>query len=275
MRGKLSTRFVHGLALLLLGGVCALGIVAVPALAGASSSTPTSTAPGVTTAAPRTAAAPAAAAPAVKPLGAPAHPPYCVTTTTGRPAHCAKPVPLSKRPAGARNRSTVTSVPAAGRLASLVDTRTWTSGGGNTFPGADVPFGMVQWSPDTMPTYNAGGGYDYSDTKLWGYSLTHVSGPGCGAAGDVPMVPTTGALPAGDPNQIMTPFSHSGEVAQAGYYSAQSNQPNTITSEFTATPHSSMARFTYPATSQADFLIKLMASQNGDYGDSATGGRQR
>ena len=118
--------------------------------------------------------------------------------------------------------------------------------------------------------YNAGGGYDYSDTKLWGYSLTHVSGPGCGAAGDVPMVPTTGALPTtGDPNKITTAFSHTGEVAQAGYYSAQSNAPNTITSEFTATPHSSMARFTYPATTQADFVIKLMASQNGDYGDTA------
>jgi predicted alpha-1,2-mannosidase len=127
---------------------------------------------------------------------------------------------------------------------------------------------MVQWSPDTMPTYNAGGAYDYSDNKLWGYSLTHVSGPGCGAAGDVPMVPTTGALPSGDPNAITTAFSHSGEVAQAGYYSAQSNQPNTVTSEFTATPHSSMGRFTYPATTQADFLIKLMASQSGDYGDS-------
>jgi predicted alpha-1,2-mannosidase len=128
---------------------------------------------------------------------------------------------------------------------------------------------MVQWSPDTMPSYNAGGAYDFSDTKLWGYSLTHVSGPGCGAAGDVPMVPLTGSLPAGDPNTITTPFSHSGEVAQAGYYSAQSNAPNTVTSEFTATPHSSMGRFTYPATTQADFLIKLMASQNGDAGDSA------
>ncbi len=150
-----------------------------------------------------------------------------------------------------------------------MDTRTWTSGGGNTFPGADVPFGMVQWSPDTKPTYRSGGGYQSTDTKLWGYSLTHVSGPGCPAAGDVPMVPLTGPLPAGDPNMITTAFSHSGEVAQAGYYSAQSNQPNTVTSEFTATPHSSMARFTYPATTQADFLIKLMGSQNGDYDDSA------
>ena len=276
MRGKLSSRFVRGLALLILGGACALGVVAVPALAGTSSSTPTSTAPGVTTAAPRTPAGPGvetgapqiAATPAARRAGFSG--PGCLKTLTGRPAHCARPVPASRRPAGTRNRSPVTTAPASGSLASLVDTRTWTSGGGNTFPGADVPFGMVQWSPDTMPTYNAGGGYDYSDTKLWGYSLTHVSGPGCGAAGDVPMVPTTGAIPTtGDPNTITTAFSHTGEVAQAGYYSAQSNAPNTITSEFTATPHSSMARFTYPATSQADFLIKLMASQDGDYGDTA------
>ena len=75
-----------------------------------------------------------------------------------------------------------------------------------------------------MPTYNAGGGYDYSDNKLWGYSLTHVSGPGCGAAGDVPMVPTDRRRsPPATRTMITTAFSHTSEVAQAGYYSAQSN----------------------------------------------------
>ncbi len=166
-------------------------------------------------------------------------------------------------------RALAAPAPPPSGLAQLVDTRTGTSGGGHTFPGAEVPFGMVQWSPDTKPTYTEGGEYEYSDKRLWGYSLTHLSGPGCPAAGDVPMLPTTGALPSGNPNRITTLFSHTNEVAQAGYYSAQSNQPNTVTSEFTATPHSSMARLTYPATTRADFLIKLMASQNGDFGDSA------
>ena len=185
----------------------------------------------------------------------------------------ARPSPVARlTPAARPASSSRTALPAS--LASVVDTRTWTSdnairSGGNTFPGADVPFGMVQWSPDTLPARNPGGGYDYSDGSLWGYSLTHISGPGCEAAGDVPMVPLTGQLPAGDPNQITTPFSHTGEVAHAGYYSAQSNGPATITSSFTATPHSSMARFIYPATTQADLLIKLMASQHGDHGDSA------
>ena len=157
MRGKLSSRFVRGLALLILGGACALGVVAVPALAGTSSSTPTSTAPGVTTAAPRTPAAPGVATGAPQIAATPAarragfSGPGCLKTLTGRPAHCARPVPASRRPAGTRNRSTVTTAPANGSLARLVDTRTWTSGGGNTFPGADVPFGMVQWSPDTSP----------------------------------------------------------------------------------------------------------------------------
>jgi beta-glucosidase len=63
-------------------------------------------------------------------------------------------------------------------LAALVDTRTWTSGGGNTFPGADVPFGMVQWSPDTSPDRSAGGGYG-----TWG--AVGSSQPPAGLSGKV------------------------------------------------------------------------------------------
>ncbi len=188
----------------------------------------------------------------------------CTKGPNGHPVNC--PVPATKAPAGAKNKALVTQP--VTDPATLVDTRTWTTGGGNTFPGAEVPFGMVQWSPDTMPGRNAGGGYTYGDTSITGYSLTHISGPGCGAAGDLPMLPITGPLPGGNPNDVTTGFSNSGEVAQAGYYSAQSNQPATITSEFTATPHSSMGRFTYPATTQAGFLIKLHDSQNGEYAPS-------
>jgi predicted alpha-1,2-mannosidase len=79
----------------------------------------------------------------------------------------------------------------------------------------------------------------------------------------------TGALPSGDPSQATTSFTNTGEVAQAGYYSAESNLPNTITSQFTATSHSSMGEFTFPSTTSADFLIKLMDSQNGDAASSA------
>jgi predicted alpha-1,2-mannosidase len=194
-------------------------------------------------------------------------PAACTKGPNGHPVNCPRPVPASKLPAGAKNQAVVTQ--AVTDPAPLVDTRTWTTAGGNTFPGAEVPFGMVQWSPDTMPGRSAGGGYTFGNTSTTGYSLTHISGPGCGAAGDVPMLPMTGPLPGGDPNDVTTRFSNDGEIAQAGYYSARSNQPNPITSEFTATPHSAMGRFTYPASTQAGFLIKLMDSQNGDWGETA------
>ena len=192
----------------------------------------------------------------------------CTVTNTGHMADCQKPVTSSKLPSGVRNNVTVGQP--ASDLASLVDTRTWTTGGGNTFPGADVPYGMVQWSPDTVPNRNAGGGYSFTDTTLTGYALTHISGPGCGAAGDVPILPVTGALPSGNPNVVTTPLSHTGEVAQAGYYSAQSNgSTDPITSEFTATAHSSMGQFTFPSDSDAGFDIKLQDSQTNVSSDTA------
>ena len=192
----------------------------------------------------------------------------CSVTSTGKLTDCQAPIAKSKLPADARDQATTT--PSTSDLASLVDTTTWTTAGGNTFPGADVPYGMVQWSPDTLPDRNAGGGYSYTDTTLDGYSLTHISGPGCGAAGDVPILPIVGALPSGDPNNVTTPFTHTGEVAQAGYYSAQSNgTTDPITSAFTETTHSAMGQFTFPPTTSAGFDIKLQGSQTTDTADTA------
>src|SRR5690348_12920759 len=89
------------------------------------------------------------------------------------------------------------TVPAAAPdLAQYVNTFAGTQPGGpdfgtgggaeNTFPGADVPFGMVQWSPDTVARQP--GGYYYPDTKIRGFSLTHFSGAGCDAAEDIPFM---------------------------------------------------------------------------------------
>ncbi|HET6169480.1 MAG TPA: hypothetical protein VFE01_04825, partial [Terracidiphilus sp.] len=66
-----------------------------------------------------------------------------------------------------------------------VDTRIGTAGGGNTFPGATLPFGMVQWSPDT--TTDAW--YYYGDKKILGFSMTHLSGAGCSLYGDFGVLP--------------------------------------------------------------------------------------
>src|SRR4029077_3640001 len=76
---------------------------------------------------------------------------------------------------------------------ALVDTFVGTGIGGtsvgniDTFPGADLPFGMIQWSPDTSPHRTSGGGYSSRDSTITGFSLTHMSGPGCPVYGDVPI----------------------------------------------------------------------------------------
>ena len=58
------------------------------------------------------------------------------------------------------------------------------------FPGADLPFGMIQWSPDTTPAAADGGGYSYTDSSITGFSLTHLTGTGCAIYGDFPILPT-------------------------------------------------------------------------------------
>ncbi|MFV8183736.1 lectin [Streptomyces sp. AF1B] len=140
--------------------------------------------------------------------------------------------------------------------ATVVNPFIGTSNQANDFPGADVPFGMVQWSPDT-PSRPPGGGYEYNDSSITGFSLTHIAGPGCGAAGDVPVLPTVGAVNTGATDG----FSHSNESASAGSYKVALN--NQVTTELTATTRSGMARFTFPSTSQANLIFKLTGSQNG------------
>ena len=102
--------------------------------------------------------------------------------------------------------------------ASLVDPLIGAMNGPNMFPGSVVPFGMMQWSPDT-PSRPPGGGYDYGDSSTFGFSLAHISGPGCSAFGDVPILPTVGAIGA-SPSSTTMSFSHGNEHAAPGYYQA-------------------------------------------------------
>ncbi|WP_064741897.1 lectin [Hamadaea tsunoensis] len=140
--------------------------------------------------------------------------------------------------------------------ASVVNPFLGTSNGGNTFPGADVPFGMVQWSPDTNSRPD-GGGYAYADSTITGFSLTHMSGPGCnGGASDIPIMPTTGAVSS----TATSSFSHANESANAGYYKVALG--NGVTTELTATQRSGMGRFTFPSTTQANLVFKLSSGDN-------------
>ncbi len=161
-------------------------------------------------------------------------------------------LPLTGSVAGAATPAALVSDPA-----SIVNPFIGTTNSADDFPGADAPFGMVQWSPDT-PSRPDGGGYEYNDSSITGFSLTHLSGPGCGADGDVPILPTVGSI-----NTSATDaFSHSNESANAGYYSVSLN--NGVKTELTATTRSGMARFTFPSTTQANLIFKLNGSQNGD-----------
>lgn len=149
-------------------------------------------------------------------------------------------------------------------LTALVDPFVGTSGtkiGGpiDTFPGADAPLGMLQWSPDT-PSQPAGGGYDYEDSAITGFSLTHLSGPGCSVFGDAALLPAVG-VPA-PPSGLKQPFTHASESASPGYYAVTIGNP-AIRVQLTAAPRSGIARFTFPRTAQANVLIDPASNQAG------------
>lgn len=127
------------------------------------------------------------------------------------------------------------------------------------FPGADAPFGMVQFSPDT-PSQNAGGGYEYADKAITGFTLDHLSGPGCSVFGDFGFLPVT-ALPA-HPAAASQPFTHANESATAGYYRVDLGSP-AIRAELTAAPRSGFARFTFPAGAQQVLLVNPASDQAG------------
>ncbi|MGC9991429.1 MAG: GH92 family glycosyl hydrolase [Candidatus Cybelea sp.] len=151
---------------------------------------------------------------------------------------------------------------------TLVDTFVGTSGtpvGGpiDTFPGADLPFGMVQWSPDT-PSQNAGGGYEYNDEQITGLSLTHLSGPGCNVFGDFGILPIAGALPS-SPATASAPFSHASEESAPGWYVVSLGEP-AVRAELTVTMRTGIGRFTFPATSQANLLVNVASNQAGVLG---------
>ncbi len=129
------------------------------------------------------------------------------------------------------------------------------------FPGADTPFGMMQWSPDTSPDLvQSGGGYSYADSTINGFSLTHLSGSGCAAYGDVPVLPTVGAI-GSDPATTIAPFSHASEHAAPGRY-AVTLGASPVRTELAVTARSGIASFAFPSTGSANLLFKVGDSAN-------------
>ncbi|WP_455587391.1 GH92 family glycosyl hydrolase [Bacteroides sp.] len=136
---------------------------------------------------------------------------------------------------------------------------------GNTYPGAQAPFGMVQLSPDNgLPGWDRISGYFYPDSTIAGFSHTHLSGTGAGDLYDISFMPVT--LPykeAEAPLGIYSKFSHDDESATAGYYQVLLKDYN-IHVELTATERCGIQRYTFPEA-QAAIFLNLKKAMNWDF----------
>ena len=139
---------------------------------------------------------------------------------------------------------------------------------GNNFPGASVPFGMVQLSPDTKnaPDWAQASGYDYNDSSLYGFSHTHLSGTGVAELFDVLFLPFTGdntkAIQSLQSEKgFCSSFSHSNESAHPGYYQVFLKDFG-VNAELTATTRTGFHRYTFPERKTAHILIDLNHSMN-------------
>lgn len=121
---------------------------------------------------------------------------------------------------------------------------------GNCYPGATVPFGMVQLSPDTQeaPDWDKASGYDYNDTHTCGFSHTRLSGTGACDLIDLLLMPTT-------TDEVWSAVDHSKEAARPGYYSLRLSSG--ILAELTATTRAGIHRYTYPDGSRQRLYIDL------------------
>ncbi|HKU19295.1 MAG TPA: GH92 family glycosyl hydrolase [Candidatus Saccharimonadales bacterium] len=158
----------------------------------------------------------------------------------------------------------------ANKAYDSVDPFIGTAGGGHTFPGATVPFGMVQVSPDTQildfhKSYGWAAGYRYEDKTILGFSQTHFSGTGHSDLGDVLLMPIAGAvrLDPGDSDKpgsgYRSRFSHTDEIARPGYY-AVTLADYGIRVELTATKRVGLERYRFPANQPAHVLVDLRTS---------------
>ncbi|MCE1200442.1 MAG: GH92 family glycosyl hydrolase, partial [Marinilabiliales bacterium] len=153
--------------------------------------------------------------------------------------------------------------PAPKDYTRLVDPFVGTGEHGHTYPGAVLPFGMVQVSPDTrMANWDGCSGYHHSDSTLLGFSHTHLSGTGAPELCDILLMPTTGAVQFqsgfGSPgNQgYLSTFRHNHEQATPGYYSVFLDKYRII-AELTATERTGFHRYTFPSSSTSNIIIDL------------------
>jgi len=157
-------------------------------------------------------------------------------------------------------------------LADHVDPMVGTRNMGHTYPGATVPFGMVQLSPDTrhMDMYDADGayvreayrycsGYQYDDETIYGFSHTHFSGTGHSDLGDISLMPVTGSVQLESGEGIVSHFRHETETAEPGYYRVELDDPGVL-AELTATERVGLHRYTWSEPGDAHLVLDLTAN---------------
>ena len=138
-----------------------------------------------------------------------------------------------------------------------------TGGHGHTYPGAVVPHGAIQPSPDTrIYGWDACSGYYYNDSTINGFSHTHLSGTGCCDLGDVLIMPTVGEQDItqeeerGQTKAYASAFSHEREKAEPGYYSVMLDRYG-IQAEITSTTRGAIHRWTFPKSEDAGVIVDL------------------
>jgi predicted alpha-1,2-mannosidase len=154
---------------------------------------------------------------------------------------------------------------------------------GNTFPGAAVPFGMVQPSPTTYKPGDAAnglkGGYEYTASLIRGFGMTRYDGTGCtGRYGgfEFPTIPYAGALtggvlpssPATSIGDYYLSFSHANEVSQPGYYDVKLDDG--VETELTATARTAVDRFDFPKSGDSTLILDTSGSNNRTFGSEVT-----
>lgn len=142
------------------------------------------------------------------------------------------------------------------KYVQYVDPFIGTGGHGHTYPGAVLPHGMVQLSPDTrLDGWDGCGGYHYSDSFIYGFTHTHLSGTGVSDYGDILLMPMSGE-PSPDNKIYGSKFSHANETASAGFYSVKLEDDN-ILAELTATTRVGFHRYSFSGSADNHIIIDL------------------
>ena len=140
----------------------------------------------------------------------------------------------------------------------LVNPMIGTGGHGHTYPGATLPFGMVQLSPDTRidGSWDGCSGYHYDDSTIYGFSHTHLNGTGCSDFGDIMLMPTMGKGKIVNSKNYSSTYSHQNEKASAGFYSVKLDKDN-IDVRLTTSKRVGFHEYTFNQTGEAAIVLDL------------------